>query len=96
MLTLSRRSAPGSARAATYNTWTKQTSGVTGTLYGMCFTDANNGWLVGNGGVIRHTTNGGTTWTAQTSNTTQNLQRRLLHQLQEGWAVGNDGTSTTR
>ena len=47
---------------------------------------------MGNGGVIRHTTNGGTTWTAQTSNTTQNLRGVFFVNSQEGWAVGNNGT----
>jgi hypothetical protein len=34
---------PSAAHAATCNTWTKQTSGVAGTLRGVCFTDANTG-----------------------------------------------------
>ncbi|MGZ4198717.1 MAG: WD40/YVTN/BNR-like repeat-containing protein, partial [Thermoleophilia bacterium] len=83
---------PGVARAATYNTWTKQTSGTTSTLYGVYFTDASNGWIAGSGGVIRHTTNGGTTWSAQTSSTTQNLRGVYFVNSQEGWAVGNGGT----
>ena len=37
---------PSAARAATYNTWTRQTSGTTTTLYGVSFTDASNGWIV--------------------------------------------------
>jgi photosystem II stability/assembly factor-like uncharacterized protein len=32
-------------------------------LNAIHFPDASNGWVVGNGGVILHTTNGGTTWT---------------------------------
>jgi photosystem II stability/assembly factor-like uncharacterized protein len=31
-------------------------------LYGICFADANNGWVVGAAGTILHTTNGGVTF----------------------------------
>ena len=81
----------GAASAATYNTWTARTSGAsTGTtLYGIAFPDAANGWIVGSGGVIRHTTNGGTTWTAQTSGTTQNLRDVTFVGTSSGWVVGN-------
>jgi large repetitive protein len=80
-----------SARAATYNTWTTQTSGTTSTLYGVFFSDANNGWVVGTGGLIRHTVNGGTAWSAQTSTTTQNLRSVFFSSATSGWAVGNGG-----
>ncbi|HTX70183.1 MAG TPA: YCF48-related protein, partial [Thermoleophilia bacterium] len=82
-----------SAFAATYNTWTAKTSGASTstTLYSIAFADANNGWLVGSGGVIRHTTDGGTTWTAQTSGTTQNLRDLAFVDASNGWVVGNGG-----
>ena len=82
---------PGAARAATYNTWTKQTSGATQTLYSIDFIDANNGWLVGAAGVTRHTTNGGTTWTAQTSGVTTTLQSVYFTDANNGWSVGTGG-----
>ena len=84
----------GTARAATYNTWTPQTSGVTSTFYGLSFSDANNGWIAAAGGAIRHTTNGGTAWAAQTSGTTQNLRGIFFVNALSGWAVGNGGTVT--
>ena len=84
---------PGVARAATYNTWTARPSGVTTTLYGVCFTDANNGWVVSTAGVIRHTTNGGTAWATQalTPTTTQTLRSVSFVSSQVGWAVGGGG-----
>ena len=82
---------PCTAGAATYNTWTAQTSGTTSTLYGLYFADASNGWVVGRSGLIRHTVTGGTSWTAQTSTTTQNLRGVCFVGTQSGWAVGNYG-----
>ena len=81
------------ASAATYNTWTARTSGASTstTLYGIAFADAANGWIVGSGGVIRHTTDGGTTWSAQTSGTTQNLRDVVFVGASNGWVVGNGG-----
>ncbi|HSD63857.1 MAG TPA: T9SS type A sorting domain-containing protein, partial [Ignavibacteriaceae bacterium] len=56
-------------------TWNPQTSGTNGSLYGVSFTDANNGTAVGStpypvqNGLVLHTTDGGTTWIQQNSNT---------------------------
>ena len=43
--------------------WTTQTSGTTLNLYETSFPDVNTGYVVGEGGRILKTTNGGTTWT---------------------------------
>ncbi len=40
---------------------------ATATLYGVCFVDLQQGWAVGNGGVILHTADGGKTWERQAS-----------------------------
>ena len=84
---------PGVARAATYNTWSALTSAGTTTLYGVCFTDASNGWVVSTAGVVRHTTNGGTAWATQTltPTTTQTLRSVSFVSSQVGWAVGGSG-----
>ena len=42
--------------------WITQTSGLGSPLYGVSFTDANNGTIVGYFGTILHTTNGGVTF----------------------------------
>ena len=47
--------------------WISQTSGTTGNLLGVSFSDANTGTAVGETGKILRTTDGGTNWTPQTS-----------------------------
>jgi hypothetical protein len=43
-----------------------QTSGTTEWLHSVYFTDKNTGWVVGDGGAISHTTNGGATFIEET------------------------------
>ena len=69
--------------------WTSQTSGTTNDLWGVSFTDANNGTAVGFGGTILRTTNGGTNWTSQSSGTTNNLYGVSFTDANNGTAVGN-------
>ncbi len=57
---------PLSASAAT-GVWSSQISGTTQAFYGAAFTSASTGWVVGGGGLIMHTTNGGTQWSSQAS-----------------------------
>jgi len=53
--------------------WTQQYTDITvGELNAIEFTDANNGWIVGNNGKIFHTINGGTNWT-QITNSAYNV-----------------------
>ena len=53
------------------DTWSPQTSGTTKTLYGVSFTDTNNGTIsgfeLGGTGIILRTTDGGNTWIEQTN-----------------------------
>ena len=61
------------------------------TLYGVRFTDVNNGWVVGGAGTkIPHTTNGGTAWNNQTSPSTQ-TQRCITSAAGNLWTCGNGG-----
>jgi hypothetical protein len=55
------------------------------------FTDASNGWYVAAGGVVRHTTNGGTTWTAQTSGITGTIYGVDFTDANNGWYVAAAG-----
>jgi len=52
----------GLATITNAQTWTQQTSGITSQLNGVKFTSNQNGWAVGDGGIILNTTNGGSTW----------------------------------
>jgi photosystem II stability/assembly factor-like uncharacterized protein len=67
-------------------------SGVTAAnLSGVNFPTTTEGWAVGAGGVIIHTTDGGATWTTQTSGVATNLTRVAFVSATEGWAVGASG-----
>ena len=72
-------------------TWTKQTSGVTTSLYGISFVSANEGWAVGAGGKILQTMDGGKTWTPLQSPTSVNLNDVHFPDPNFGWAVGDSG-----
>ena len=65
--------------------------------YGITFTSASIGYIVGGGGLILKTTDGGNTWVQQTSNTTSTLYGVFFKSDTEGWACGAGGTfvSTT-
>ena len=53
--------------------WAIQRDGMSDVLFGVSFTDANNGAAVGSDGLILRTTNGGTNWVPQTSGTSNIL-----------------------
>ena len=51
-----------------------------------------NGWAVGFGSTIVHTSDGGTTWAPQTSGTDNALFSVEFTDASNGWAVGDSGT----
>ena len=57
------------------------------------FVDGHNGWIVGNSGMIMHSTDGGATWNAQASGVTNNLQRAFFVNARVGY-VGMAGRSS--
>ena len=63
---------------------------VTDDLFGTFFLSENDGYAVGQGGVILH--NDGTTWTEETSNTTNDLYAIYMFSGTDGVAVGKSGT----
>ncbi len=64
--------------------WTPVGIGAAITLRAVHFpVDANVGWVVGNGGAIRKTVNGGTSWTPQSV-------PGLMRDLHDVWFVSND------
>ncbi len=52
------------------NTWTAQWAGTTYWLRDVSFANPTHGWIVGDGGVILRTTNGGEKWINDSSGTT--------------------------
>lgn len=79
--------------AQTFN-WTAQTSGVTTTLNDVYFADNQNGWAIGDNGIIVNTTDGGQNWTSQTSGTTEKLRAVFFIDANTGWIAGGLNTKT--
>ena len=69
--------------------WNTQTNPDTQnrSLYSVFFLDSDNGWAVGNGGIILQTTNGGTTWTIEGAGLTTAFLRGV-HFTSYKWLCG--------
>ncbi|KQC05002.1 MAG: hypothetical protein APR54_08555, partial [Candidatus Cloacimonas sp. SDB] len=67
--------------------------GPSGTFNDIHFINNQEGWVVGNVGLIAHTDDGGASWTTQTNPDTQNrsLYGVFFFDADYGWAVGVDG-----
>ena len=72
--------------------WQKKTVGSSGNPRVVDFIDQDNGWIIGDAGLILHTSNGGVTWVVQTSGTTNDLSGVSLSDKDHGFAVGQAGT----
>ena len=53
----------------------------------------NDGWAVGDRGLVLHTSDGGTTWRIQESGTNQILRDVDFSSSRHGWAVGDNGAA---
>lgn len=60
-------------------------------IFGMCFSGQNNGWLVGKAGAIVCTRDGGKTWSLQKSGEKLHLYDVSFCDDSNGWAVGENG-----
>jgi photosystem II stability/assembly factor-like uncharacterized protein len=69
--------------------WTQQESGVTSNLFGIRFTSATKGWVVGQNGTFMSTTDGGGTWTAVAGQWGSNLNKIFFADSTHGWIVGD-------
>ena len=72
--------------------WTPQTSGVTANLNDVYGISGNVVVIVGNGGTILKTIDGGANWIQKTSGTTSNLMKLQFVNANTGYAVGENGT----
>lgn len=72
--------------------WTPQNSGVTQNLNDVYGITSNTVVVVGNGGTILKTTDGGANWLQKTSGTSENLTKIQFVTLTLGYAVGTNGT----
>ncbi len=72
-------------------TWSSISSSTKGNLMAIAFSGELKGWIVGAGGQILHTLDGGQTWAAQDSGTYTNLTGVCFSSPTAGWAVGAGG-----
>jgi len=84
----------GGNRIYYYNGTTFTSQSTPGGIFtDIHFINNQEGWVVGSGGVIGHTTNGGGTWTSQINPDAQNRTLNGVFFLNDndGWAVGVNG-----
>lgn len=71
--------------------WAVMASPTNQSINGVYFVDAAQGWIVGGGGIIYKTINGGTSWTLQTSGITTSLNSVFFTSTTNGVSVGSNG-----
>ncbi|MBU0509841.1 T9SS type A sorting domain-containing protein [bacterium] len=71
------------------DTWAQRTTGLSGPLIGVSFTDSLTGWVVGEG--IFHTMDGGESWTRKDETNHPLLFKSCFPSPQMGWVVGDRG-----
>ena len=72
--------------------WLSDTASfTTNDLYGVYFASAQNGWVVGENGLVLSTTNGGTSWTTTSALGASNLRAVYFLDDTHGFAVGDYG-----
>jgi hypothetical protein len=64
---------------------------VTAISIDVAFADAQHGWIVGSGGVIRATANGGRTWTPERARTGADLVHVQFTDRTHGWITTDNG-----
>jgi len=73
-------------------TWVSASTGlVANALFGVHFVSADTGYVVGDGGFIQVTTNGGSNWTTQTSPVTSTLNKIYFPTNKIGYIAGAAG-----
>jgi len=75
--------------------WHAQQSNTGQHLWSVHFVNRNDGWAVGEGGVIQQTQDSGNTWSPKASGTTDALYGVHFASATKGWAGGADGLILT-
>jgi photosystem II stability/assembly factor-like uncharacterized protein len=73
-------------------TWVAGSASTGATLMSVDFASASTGWVVGDDGCVKRTTDGGATWVAQPTTATVALRSVDFMNSSTGWAVGDEGT----
>ncbi len=71
--------------------WTTIQSGTSKDIETLFFVSEDEGWIAGEDGFIRHTTDGGSTWQSQFSGITKDIYSAYFLDELTGWMVGKDG-----
>lgn len=71
--------------------WVMQNSGTLNSLYSVCFTDENKGFVCGAVGTILKTTDGGGHWELVNSGTSSTLYAICFTTADTGYAIGENG-----
>lgn len=71
--------------------WFSQTSNTTVSITSIRFTSPTTGWVVGQGGYVRLTTNGGATWVERGGLNVTNPNAQWFTGASSGYTVGNGG-----
>ncbi|NUQ43175.1 MAG: choice-of-anchor D domain-containing protein, partial [Calditrichaceae bacterium] len=72
--------------------WVSRNPGVSNTFYACAFVNENFGYIVGSGGIICRTRNGGLTWEPLVSGVTVDLKACKVVSPRIAYCVGDDGT----
>ena len=70
--------------------WVAQQSGTGNDLMGVCFTGANDGWAVGEAGMLLATSDGGAHWRSVSCGTLEDLFAVTFTDRAHGWLLGDD------
>jgi photosystem II stability/assembly factor-like uncharacterized protein len=70
--------------------WVAQQSGTGDGLMGVCFTSVNDGWAVGEGGMLLATLDGGAHWHSVSCGTWDDLFAVTFTDRSHGWLLGGD------
>ena len=71
--------------------WTQQNTGTTNTIYGIKFTDLSTGFIVGETGMARKSTNGGNAWFPIYPGTVQDIRGLSFINSNTGFIAGDSG-----
>lgn len=74
--------------------WYPQTSDTNLRLHDVCFTDNQNGWAIGDEGIVLRTGDGGSNWDEQFFDTNDYLNGVFFIDPNQGWIVGGPGAGT--
>lgn len=75
--------------------WIEQDSGTGNNLFGVCFTNVNNGWAVGEAGLLLATSDGGAHWRSISSGTWQTLWAVTFTDRLHGWVLADHAVIRT-